>query len=167
MSDFLKQLAIWIPRVISVLTVLVGLLKSVPAAQAVSAAQASGTFASAETNNDLANGINLTTGGVLASVLAFGIPWLVKLLGGKLRARKINPGYVAAIDRAALETLIQTRAGKVDDAPHIEALVKSAKTIEFDEIVAPLRAALPKPVGMPGMPRPLSPMEATLLASVQ
>lgn len=159
MSDLLKQLAVWIPRIISVLTVLAGLLKSVPAAQAVAVAQASGTFASPAETDNLASGMNLTTGGVIASVLTFGIPWLVNFIGGRLRARKIAPGYVAAIDKAALQTLIQTRAGKVDDIPHIEALIKSAQKIEFEETTAPLRASL---TGVK-----LSPTEEALLASVK
>lgn len=133
MSKFLS----WLPTIFSAITWLIGQWQ---AAQA-NVMQAAGAFSSTEAATDsISFWSNVESGGLVATILSLGIPWLVKFIGGRLKG--IKPGYVAAIDRGAIETLIQTRVGRPDDVPHIEALIRSAQKIEFDDTVAPLRAAV-------------------------
>jgi hypothetical protein len=140
MSDLLKNLAVWIPRIISVLTILVGLIKAVPAANAVAAAQASGAFASAADTGDLGTGINLTTGGLVATALSFVLPFLV----GKVKAWRASRGPRPLEDFAAtqfaLSGLKVTFTADADIA-HINALSDSSFAI--------LKAATDSPVVVP------------------
>lgn len=134
MSDRLKQLAVWIPRIISVLVTLLGMFKSVPAAQAMVAAAAApeGAFSGPEWTEllqTLLSGLNLTGSGVIMGVLSFALPPIFSKVSAWRKTRGKMPLADFAATQVCLNTLRLTFDGRPADITKIDALSDSSVEI--------------------------------------
>lgn len=133
MSDRLKQLAVWIPRIISLLVTLAGMFKTVPAAQAMAAAAASPEgFAApewAELLQKLLGGLNMTGGGLAMTALSFVLPPVFSRIGAWRKSRGSMPIADFAATQIALNGLRLTFDGRPTDLAKIDALSDSSVEI--------------------------------------
>lgn len=134
MSDRLKQLAVWIPRIISLLVTLAGMFKAVPAAQAMAEAAAApdGAFSApewAELIQKLLGGMNLTGSGLAMGVLSFVLPPLFSKIAAWRKSRGSMPIADFAATQFALNGLRLTFEGHPADLAHIDALSDSSVEI--------------------------------------
>jgi hypothetical protein len=134
MPPWLKQVAVWLPRIISVLMTLAGMFKAVPAAQAMATAAASpeGAFSGPEWTEllqTLLGGLNLTGGGVLMGVLSFALPPVFSKISDWRKSRGSMPLADFAATQVSLGTLRLTFEGRPADMAHIDALSDSSVEI--------------------------------------
>lgn len=126
-------------RSAAVLTAILGAITTVMkffSAKAVlgtmAVANASGAPMAANSFQDLWDAILKGGAGLGAIIVSLGIPMLVRFIASKVRGN-IKPGFVAGIDRAACETLLQTRHDKTEDLAHVTALIESGVKLEVQE----------------------------------
>lgn len=134
MSERLKQLAVWIPRVISVLVTILGMFKAVPAAQAVAVAASApeGAVSApdfAELLRTLLSGLNMTGSGLLMTVLSFVLPAVFGKIGAWRKTRGSMPLADFAATQVSLNALRLTFEGRPGDIAKIDALSDSSVEI--------------------------------------
>lgn len=126
-------------RTTAVLTAILGAITTISkffaakaTVTAMAAANASGAPMGADSFQDLWNAILTGGAGLTAIVVSLVIPMSARFIASKVRG-KLKPGFVAGLDRAACETLLQTRHDKADDIAHVTALIESGVKLEVQQ----------------------------------
>lgn len=140
MSDKVSKVVAWLTAIVGFLTTVLKFFDVKDAVGSLAAAQADGVVASPNVLEDLINDILKGGAGFGALAISVFIPWIVRFVSSKVGSR-IKPGFVAAIDRTACETLLQTRHDRPDDIVHVTALIESGVKLEVAQRLEAAKSA--------------------------
>jgi hypothetical protein len=139
MSDRVSKAIAWLTAILGAITTIIKFFSVKGAVVSLAAAQADGVVASPNVLQDLINDILAGGAGLGAMAISVFIPWIVRFVSSKVGS-KIPKGYVAAIDRTACETLLQTRDDLADIA-HVTALIESGVKLEVAQRLEAVKSA--------------------------
>lgn len=140
MSDRISKVVAWLTGILGFLTTILKFFDVKDAVVSLAASQADGVVASPNVLQDLINDILKGGAGLGAMAISVFIPWIVRFVSSKVSG-KIKPGYVAAIDRTACETLLQTRHDVPADIAHVTALIESGVKLEVAQRLEAVKTA--------------------------